>query len=96
MSEGRPPGIADVVLLREEARTVEVLRARVAGLWDVVSELTRLRRTYRTNYRVSISGLRWTDQRNGFALVPAVDPEIGSIHGQHREAWVELAHPDQA
>ena len=49
-------GQADVVHLSEEAATVEVLERAVAGLWDVVAELTRLRRTRRTNYRVSIFG----------------------------------------
>ena len=49
-------GQADVVRLSDEAATVEVLERAVAGLWDVVAELTRLRRTRRTNYRVSIFG----------------------------------------
>ena len=53
------PGIhgqPDVVLLRDEDATVEVLQRAVGGLWEVVSELTRLRRTQRANYRVSIFG----------------------------------------
>src|SRR5215472_18715494 len=49
-------GQTDVVLLSDEAATVEVLQRAVAGLWDVVAELTRLRRTQRANYRVSIFG----------------------------------------
>jgi uncharacterized protein (TIGR00730 family) len=49
-------GQADVVRLSDEATAVEVLERAVAGLWDVVAELTRLRRTRRTNYRVSIFG----------------------------------------
>ena len=36
-------GQSDVVLLSDEAATVEVLERAVAGLWDVVAELTRLR-----------------------------------------------------
>ena len=49
-------GHSDVVLLRDEAAAVEVLERAVGGLWDVVAELTRLRRTHRANYRVSIFG----------------------------------------
>ena len=49
-------GPSDIVLLRDEASTVEVLERAVGGLWDVVAELTRLRRTQRANYRVSIFG----------------------------------------
>ena len=55
----KPPSIhgqSDVVLLNDETATVEVLERAVAGLWDVVAELTRLRRTRRANYRVSIFG----------------------------------------
>ena len=49
-------GQPDVVLLRDEDAVVEVLHRAVTGLWEVVSELTRLRRTQRANYRVSIFG----------------------------------------
>jgi uncharacterized protein (TIGR00730 family) len=49
-------GQTDVVLLSDEDRAVEVLQRAVAGLWDVVAELTRLRRARRANYRVSIFG----------------------------------------
>ena len=49
-------GPSDVVWLRDEASAVEVLERAVGGLWDVVAELTRLRRTHRANYRVSIFG----------------------------------------
>jgi uncharacterized protein (TIGR00730 family) len=49
-------GQADVVRLSDEAAVVEVLERAVAGLWDVVADLTRLRRTRRANYRVSIFG----------------------------------------
>jgi uncharacterized protein (TIGR00730 family) len=49
-------GQADVVLLSDEAAAVEVLERAVEGLWDVVAELTRLRRSRRANYRVSIFG----------------------------------------
>jgi uncharacterized protein (TIGR00730 family) len=49
-------GQPDVVLLRDEDATVEVVQRAVAGLWEVVAELTRLRRTRRANYRVTIFG----------------------------------------
>src|SRR5438270_5287306 len=49
-------GQPDVVLLKDEDATVEVLQRAVGGLWDVVAELTRLRRTRRSNYRVTIFG----------------------------------------
>jgi len=49
-------GQSNVVLLSDEAATVEVLQRAVAGLWDVVAELTRLRRTRCANYRVTIFG----------------------------------------
>ena len=49
-------GQSDIVQLSDEdAATVLVERA-VTGLWEVVNELTRLRRTTRQNYRVTIFG----------------------------------------
>ena len=49
-------GQADIVRLSEEDEAVAVLERAVTGLWDVVSELTRLRRTTRQNYRVTVFG----------------------------------------
>jgi uncharacterized protein (TIGR00730 family) len=49
-------GQPDAVLLSDEDAAAELLRASVIGLWEVVGQLTRLRRTRRTNYRVSIFG----------------------------------------
>jgi predicted Rossmann-fold nucleotide-binding protein len=49
-------GQADVVKLSDEDATVSVLERAVGGLWEVVNELTRLRRTTRQNYRVTIFG----------------------------------------
>jgi len=49
-------GQPNVVLLKDEDATVEVLQRAVGGLWDVVADLTRLRRTQRSNYRVTIFG----------------------------------------
>jgi hypothetical protein len=48
-------GQSDIVRLSEDA-AVELLERAVAGLWDVVNELTRFRRTTRQNYRVTIFG----------------------------------------
>ena len=49
-------GSPDTVLLSDEDAAVQVLEGAILGLWDVVSQLTRLRRTSRTNYRVTIFG----------------------------------------
>jgi len=55
MSEQRF-GQADVVRLNDEAAVTALVERAVTGLWDVVNELTRLRRTTRQNYRVTIFG----------------------------------------
>src|SRR6266480_296173 len=49
-------GQPDVVLLSDEDATSELVIGAVDGLWDVISQLTRLRRTQRANYRVTIFG----------------------------------------
>jgi uncharacterized protein (TIGR00730 family) len=49
-------GQADVVRLSDEDATVALLERSVTGLWEIVNELTRLRRTTRQNYRVTIFG----------------------------------------
>ena len=49
-------GQPDVVKLSDEDAASAVLERAVTGLWDVVNELTRLRRTSRQNYRVTIFG----------------------------------------
>jgi uncharacterized protein (TIGR00730 family) len=57
MSEPTPSfGQSDVVRLSDEDAVVALLERAVTGLWEVVSELTRLRRTTRQNYRVTIFG----------------------------------------
>ena len=57
MSEGivtpRQPGI---VALSDEDAAADLLTGAVEGLWTVVSQLTRLRRTRRESYRVAIFG----------------------------------------
>src|SRR5690242_21061701 len=49
-------GQSDLVKLSDEDATVALLERAVTGLWEVVNELTRLRRTTRQNYRVTIFG----------------------------------------
>ena len=57
MSEQRArSGQPGVVTLSDEDAAAELLTNAVEGLWTVVSQLTRLRRTRRTNYRVAIFG----------------------------------------
>jgi hypothetical protein len=57
MSEPTPGfGQSDIVRLSDEDATVSLLERAVTGLWEVVNELTRLRRTSRQNYRVTIFG----------------------------------------
>jgi uncharacterized protein (TIGR00730 family) len=57
MSETNPPfGQPDIVRLSDEDASVKVLERAITGLWEVVNELTRFRRTTRANYRVTIFG----------------------------------------
>ena len=49
-------GQSDIVRLSDEDATTALVERAVTGLWEVVNELTRLRRTTRQNYRVTIFG----------------------------------------
>src|ERR1700748_1244827 len=49
-------GQSDLVKLSDEDATVALLERAITGLWEVVNDLTRLRRTTRQNYRVTIFG----------------------------------------
>lgn len=49
-------GQSDVVRLSDEDASVALLERAITGLWEVVNELTRFRRTTRQNYRVTIFG----------------------------------------
>lgn len=53
-----PPrfGQSDVVPLSDEDASVALLERAVTGLWEVVNDLTRFRRTTRQNYRVTVFG----------------------------------------
>ncbi len=46
----------DAVPLSDEEATAALLQGAVKGLWEVVGQLTRLRRSRRSRYRVSIFG----------------------------------------
>jgi uncharacterized protein (TIGR00730 family) len=57
MSESKPAfGQSDVVYLRDEDAAVRLLEGAISGLWEVVNQLTRFRRTTRKNFRVTIFG----------------------------------------
>ncbi|MGE5212957.1 MAG: LOG family protein [Nitrospirota bacterium] len=54
--QGSAFGQSDIVRLSDEDATTALVERAVTGLWEVVNELTRLRRTTRQNYRVTIFG----------------------------------------
>jgi uncharacterized protein (TIGR00730 family) len=57
MSDQNPTfGQTDIVKLSDEDASVALLERAVTGLWEVVNDLTRFRRTTRQNYRVTIFG----------------------------------------
>ena len=49
-------GQPDTVRFSDEDAAARLLEHAITGLWDVVNELTRFRRTTRENYRVTIFG----------------------------------------
>ena len=49
-------GQTDIVKLSDEDASVALLERAITGLWEVVNDLTRFRRTTRQNYRVTIFG----------------------------------------
>jgi uncharacterized protein (TIGR00730 family) len=57
MTKQKPSfGQSDIVRLSDEDAATELIERAVIGLWEVVNELTRFRRTSRQNYRVTIFG----------------------------------------
>ena len=57
MSEQNPIyGQHNIVKLSDEDAAIALLERAVHGLWEVVNDLTRFRRTTRRNYRVTIFG----------------------------------------
>jgi uncharacterized protein (TIGR00730 family) len=70
----------DIVLLDDEQRVAEVLRDSVMGLWDVVNNLTRIRRTRRAEFRVTIFGsARIPRDHWVYAAVRDLARELGSM-----------------
>lgn len=49
-------GQSDLVRLADEDAVTTLVTGAIQGLWEVVNQLTRLRRTRRENYRVTIFG----------------------------------------
>ena len=49
-------GQSNIIKLTDEDAAISLLEHAVKGLWNVVNDLTRLRRTTRQNYRVTIFG----------------------------------------
>jgi len=49
-------GQTDIVKLSDEDAAAALLERAIGGLWDVVNDLTRFRRTSRQNYRVTVFG----------------------------------------
>jgi uncharacterized protein (TIGR00730 family) len=59
INKGKEPlafGQSDIVKLSDEDAAVALLERAITGLWEVVNDLTRFRRTTRQNYRVTIFG----------------------------------------
>jgi uncharacterized protein (TIGR00730 family) len=57
MSEIEPGfGQSDVIYLRDEDAASHLIEGAIGGLWEVVNQLTRLRRTRRERFRVTIFG----------------------------------------
>lgn len=68
---------SDVVPLGDEPATIEVVSQAVMGLWEVVNNLTRLRPTSRTRYRVTIFGSARTDSDHwGYEAVRDLAAEL--------------------
>jgi len=55
-TENKAFGQSDIVKLSDEDAAVALLERAVGGLWEVVNDLTRFRRTTRQNYRVTVFG----------------------------------------
>ncbi|MBP1689005.1 MAG: putative lysine decarboxylase, partial [Deltaproteobacteria bacterium] len=57
MSDSKPAfGQPDIVRFSDEDASAQLLERAITGLWEVVNQLTRFRRTTRENYRVTIFG----------------------------------------
>ena len=56
MSQHPTFGQSDIVRFSDEDAATSLLEGAITGLWEVVNNLTRFRRTSRQNYRVTIFG----------------------------------------
>lgn len=56
MSQHPTFGQSDIVRFSDEDAATNLLEGAITGLWEVVNNLTRFRRTSRQNYRVTIFG----------------------------------------
>lgn len=73
-------GQADVVRLSDEDAAVEVLENCVTSLWEAVNQLTRLRRTRRGNYRVTIFGsARIEPESPAYAAVKRLSADLTTM-----------------
>jgi uncharacterized protein (TIGR00730 family) len=79
MTSDVKPGESEV-LLSDEAATLDILKQSIFGLWDTVSNLTRLRPTKRERYRVTIFGSARVDPNHWvYAAVRDVSAELTKL-----------------
>src|SRR4051795_6079627 len=77
MDQNTSPTSPELVSLADEANVLDVLRASVLGLWEVVNNLTRLRPTRRERYRVTIFGsARIAADHWGYSIVRDLAAEL--------------------
>lgn len=73
-------GQTDLVLLSEEDKVSQVLVRVVDNLWESVNELTRLRRTHKETYFVTIFGsARIEPSSENYELVKELASQLGSM-----------------
>ncbi len=74
------PGSPEIVDLEDQERALEVVGQSVLGLWEVVNNLTRLRATRRSGYRVTIFGsARVQPDHWGYAAVRDLAEELARL-----------------
>jgi len=79
--EDRTPfGQSDVVRLQDEDAVATLVTGAIQGLWEVVNQLTRLRRARRENFRVTIFGsARLSPGTFAYAAVKQPATELTSL-----------------
>jgi uncharacterized protein (TIGR00730 family) len=74
------PRSSELVDLKDQQQTLEILARSVLGLWEVVNDLTRLRPTRREQYRVTIFGsARVQPDHWGYAAVRELAAELARM-----------------